>query len=51
MTRCPKTAREGRYQLTCCREQGHDGDCWAATITIDDAEHELADRYHREDHA
>lgn len=25
---CPKTAREGRYLLTCCRPVGHDGDCW-----------------------
>ena len=29
---CPKTAREGRYLLTCCRPEGHDGDCWCRDI-------------------
>lgn len=39
MNACPKTAREGRYLLTCCRPEGHDGDCWCDTLTlIDDQE-------------
>ena len=29
---CPKSAREGRYLLTCCRPEGHTGDCWCNNI-------------------
>lgn len=35
---CPKTAREGRYLLTCCRPVGHDGDCWCSDIRLADDE-------------
>lgn len=29
---CPKSAREGRYLLTCCRPENHAGDCWCNNI-------------------
>ena len=31
--RCPLTAREGPYLLTCCLPAGHDGCCWCNNIT------------------
>ena len=57
MSLCPKTAREGRYLLTCCRPAGHNGECWCDLITYtaeyvadvlpdvrsDDRRHVLAD--------
>ena len=31
---CPKTARTDHYLLTCCRDAGHDGDCWCSDVRV-----------------